>query len=86
MKLGAGFNYAMDMGSWASVDSPMGGFKDSGLGRRHGDYGILKYTQPQTISVQRLLPIAPFFGMSEEFYARTMTQALTLIKRSPIIR
>ncbi|HYG61573.1 MAG TPA: succinic semialdehyde dehydrogenase, partial [Thermoanaerobaculia bacterium] len=27
--------------AWASVDAPMGGFKDSGLGRRHGAEGIL---------------------------------------------
>ena len=39
--------------------SPMGGMKDSGLGRRHGATGILKYTEPQTVSVQRLMPIAP---------------------------
>ena len=44
--------------AWASVDAPMGGFKDSGLGRRHGAEGILKYTEPQTIAVQRGLPLA----------------------------
>jgi succinate-semialdehyde dehydrogenase / glutarate-semialdehyde dehydrogenase len=29
---------------WGSVDAPMGGFKDSGIGRRHGEHGIVKYT------------------------------------------
>ena len=37
----------------------MGGMKASGLGRRHGAEGITKYTESQTVSVQRVLPIAP---------------------------
>ena len=44
--------------AWGSVDAPMGGMKDSGLGRRHGAGGLLKYTESQTISVQRLMPLA----------------------------
>ena len=35
--------------SWGALDGPMGGFKQSGVGRRHGPEGIRKYTQPQTI-------------------------------------
>ncbi|MEW5543191.1 aldehyde dehydrogenase family protein, partial [Streptomyces cyaneofuscatus] len=31
--------------AYGSVQSPMGGMKDSGLGRRHGSEGILKYTE-----------------------------------------
>jgi succinate-semialdehyde dehydrogenase / glutarate-semialdehyde dehydrogenase len=31
--------------AWASVDAPMGGLKDSGIGRRHGEAGIVKYTE-----------------------------------------
>src|SRR3954469_3719431 len=45
--------------AWGSVDAPMGGLKDSGVGRRHGAEGIRKYTEPQTVSVQRVMPIAP---------------------------
>jgi succinate-semialdehyde dehydrogenase/glutarate-semialdehyde dehydrogenase len=32
-----------------SFDVPMGGVKMSGIGRRHGEQGILRYTQPQSI-------------------------------------
>jgi len=32
-----------------SFDVPMGGVKLSGIGRRHGEYGILRYTQTQSI-------------------------------------
>ncbi|MBN1652886.1 MAG: succinate-semialdehyde dehydrogenase (NADP(+)) [Deltaproteobacteria bacterium] len=72
--------------AWASVDAPMGGFKQSGLGRRHGDYGILKYTEPQTVAVQRLIPIAPSLGMTQESYARNMIKALRVLRRSPGVR
>ena len=37
--------------SFASMESPMGGFKLSGLGRRNGPAGLLKYTQAKTIGV-----------------------------------
>ena len=43
--------------SWGSADAPMGGFKESGMGRRHGAQGILKYTESQTIAEERLLGI-----------------------------
>ena len=39
--------------AWGSVDSPIGGMKESGIGRRHGAEGILKFTEPQTVAVQR---------------------------------
>ncbi len=32
-----------------SFDVPMGGVKQSGIGRRHGEHGILRYTQAQSI-------------------------------------
>jgi succinate-semialdehyde dehydrogenase/glutarate-semialdehyde dehydrogenase len=32
-----------------SFDVPMGGIKLSGIGRRHGEHGILRYTQAQSI-------------------------------------
>jgi succinate-semialdehyde dehydrogenase/glutarate-semialdehyde dehydrogenase len=44
--------------TWASVDAPMGGMGDSGLGRRHGEHGLTKFTESQTVSTQRLVPLA----------------------------
>jgi succinate-semialdehyde dehydrogenase / glutarate-semialdehyde dehydrogenase len=72
--------------TWASVDSPMGGFKESGLGRRHGNQGILKYTQAQTISVQRFLPIAAPSNVSEAWYERSMTFLVGMLRHVPGIR
>lgn len=39
--------------AWAATGAPMGGFGDSGLGRRHGREGLMKYTESQTIGTQR---------------------------------
>lgn len=66
--------------AYGSVQSPMGGMKDSGLGRRHGAEGILKYTEAQTVAHQRLIPLAPSFGMTDEKHAAFMTTSLKLMK------
>ncbi|WP_338697180.1 succinic semialdehyde dehydrogenase [Streptomyces sp. Q6] len=67
--------------AYGSVQSPMGGMKDSGLGRRHGSEGILKYTEAQTVAHQRVMPMAPSFGMDDEKYAAFMTRSLSAMKR-----
>ncbi|WP_432002502.1 succinic semialdehyde dehydrogenase [Streptomyces sioyaensis] len=65
---------------YGSVQSPMGGMGDSGLGRRHGSEGILKYTEAQTVAQQRLMPLAPSFGLTDEKYAQLMTRSLRAMK------
>jgi succinate-semialdehyde dehydrogenase/glutarate-semialdehyde dehydrogenase len=66
--------------AYGSVRAPMGGMKDSGLGRRHGSEGILKFTEAQTVATQRLLPMAPSFGMDDEKYAAFLSRSLRLMK------
>jgi len=66
--------------AWGSVASPMGGMGQSGLGRRHGAEGILRFTEAQTAAQQRLLPIAPWFGMSEQRWGALMLRSLKLLK------
>lgn len=68
--------------AWASVDSPMGGMGDSGLGRRHGAEGILKYTEAQTVAQQRILGFSPPRGMSYPTWASLLTTALTTMKKA----
>ena len=58
----------------------MGGMKDSGLGRRHGIEGLLKYTESQTIAVQRLVGISPQFGRTDEQWAGILTAAVRAMK------
>jgi succinate-semialdehyde dehydrogenase/glutarate-semialdehyde dehydrogenase len=71
--------------AWASA-APMGGWKQSGLGRRHGRHGLVKYTESQTVSVERVLNIGtpPFLRHGQ--YAALMTQAVRLLKRVPGIQ
>lgn len=71
---------------WGSLDAPMGGMKASGLGRRHGIEGIKKYTDQQTVAVQRLLPIAPSMGLSQSRWGALMTTSLRLLRRLPGVR
>lgn len=66
--------------AYGSAAAPMGGMKDSGLGRRHGSEGILKYTEAQTVAHQRLLPMGPSLGMDDEKYAAFMTRSLKVMK------
>jgi succinate-semialdehyde dehydrogenase/glutarate-semialdehyde dehydrogenase len=66
--------------TWGATASPMGGRKDSGLGRRHGREGLLKYTEPQTVAVQRLVGFAPPGSMGFDTWARGFTAGLRVMK------
>jgi len=67
--------------AWGSIDAPMGGMGDSGLGRRHGPGGILKYTEAQTVARQRLFNLAPPLArIGDAGFAAVMTAALRLMK------
>ncbi len=69
--------------AWGSMDAPMGGFKDSGLGRRHGREGIWKYTEVQTIAVQRGLPVMRLPLLDQEQNAKVLSRGLGLLHRIP---
>ncbi|UZK57313.1 succinic semialdehyde dehydrogenase [Streptomyces drozdowiczii] len=66
--------------AWGSVDAPMGGMGDSGLGRRHGAEGILKYTEPQTIAHQRLQGFSPPSRIAPRTWAALLTGGLRALK------
>jgi succinate-semialdehyde dehydrogenase/glutarate-semialdehyde dehydrogenase len=67
--------------TFASIDSPMGGMRESGMGRRQGSEGIRRYTESQSVAVQRLLRFSPMFGMSDETFAKVMSANLRLMKK-----
>jgi succinate-semialdehyde dehydrogenase/glutarate-semialdehyde dehydrogenase len=67
--------------AWGSHDLPSGGMGASGLGRRHGAEGIVRYTEPQAIAVQRALGVRPVGGMSYDSFAKAMTGGLKVLKR-----
>ena len=67
--------------TFASIDAPMGGMRESGLGRRQGAEGVLRYTETQSVATQRLLRFGPMLGLSDERYAKVMAAQLKLLKK-----
>lgn len=69
--------------AWGSTDAPMGGMGTSGVGRRHGSEGLLKYTEAQTVATQRLLPIAPPRGVGQATFAKVMFASIKAMRALP---
>ncbi|MFC6154339.1 succinic semialdehyde dehydrogenase [Nocardioides yefusunii] len=67
--------------AFGSLAAPMGGMRESGIGRRQGAEGIWRYTETQSVGTQRLVAITPPLGLSEETYAKVMTTALRMLKK-----
>jgi acyl-CoA reductase-like NAD-dependent aldehyde dehydrogenase len=76
VNINEGFN-----ASFGSIEAPMGGMRSSGLGRRQGSEGVLRFTEPQSVATQRVTPVAPRFGVSDERYAKAMTFALRVMNK-----
>lgn len=66
--------------AFTSVDAPMGGMFDSGLGRRHGAEGLLKYTEGQTVASQHLIRLGAQFGLSDEQWSRLSIRLMRILK------
>ncbi len=69
--------------TFGSIDAPMGGMRSSGIGRRQGVEGILRYTEPQSVAVQRAIPMAGPAFVGSETYAKVMTLGLKALRRTP---
>jgi succinate-semialdehyde dehydrogenase/glutarate-semialdehyde dehydrogenase len=67
--------------AWGTTSAPMGGMGASGIGRRHGTEGLLKYTESQTVAVQRLVGLGPQFGMDDEQWGHFMAASLSAMKK-----
>ncbi len=72
--------YALAFGS---VAAPMGGMKASGVGRRHGADGILKYTESQTVSTARILNLDPPLGISGPLWQKMLTPMIRVVQALP---
>ncbi|GAA5050251.1 succinic semialdehyde dehydrogenase [Nocardia callitridis] len=65
--------------AWGTTSAPMGGMGVSGVGRRHGPDGLLKFTEPQTVVVTRFMNLdAPSFFPQEKWQPFLMTIARNL--------
>jgi len=68
--------------AFGSHDLPSGGMGASGVGRRHGRDGILRFTEPQAIAVQRLHGITPLpWQRDYGEFAKVMTASLRAMRR-----
>ena len=62
-------------GNYYAYELPMGGWKESGMGVRHGASGIRKYTRQQALYITRLAPkrdlhYFPYGSRSSELMGR----------------
>jgi len=70
--------------TFGSVALPMGGMKESGVGRRNGSEGLLKYTESQSIAIQRgPLKLRPPRAIPQPLWTKTMTAGLKALRRLP---
>ncbi|WP_040807937.1 succinic semialdehyde dehydrogenase [Nocardia concava] len=69
--------------AYATIGAPMGGMGSSGLGRRHGPDGLLKYTEPQTISTSRTIVADARFGVPEHIWRRALAPMVQFVQRIP---
>ncbi|WUI00443.1 succinic semialdehyde dehydrogenase [Spirillospora sp. NBC_00431] len=67
--------------AYASYDSPMGGMKQSGVGRRHGAEGLLKFTEVQTVASQHIMDLEPPGAIGYDRFADAMATGIKLMKK-----
>ena len=72
--------------AWGSLDAPMGGMKDSGVGRRHGIEGLRRFTESQTVAVQKYAGFSPPSGVPYWLFAKLLNATLKLQRRLPWLR
>jgi succinate-semialdehyde dehydrogenase/glutarate-semialdehyde dehydrogenase len=67
--------------AYASKGTPSGGVKQSGVGARHGDQGLLKYTDVQNLGVLKKQVMGPQPGQTYEAYVKQMLMSLKVMRK-----
>lgn len=67
--------------AYGSIGASSGGMGNSGIGRRHGPEGLLKYTEPQTIAVQHIAIQDPPSWLPLDITAVVASSAYGLLNR-----
>jgi succinate-semialdehyde dehydrogenase/glutarate-semialdehyde dehydrogenase len=67
--------------AYAAKGTPSGGVKKSGVGARHGDQGLLKYTDVQNMAVLKKQVMSPRPGQAYEKYVESMLSGLKMMRR-----
>jgi succinate-semialdehyde dehydrogenase/glutarate-semialdehyde dehydrogenase len=69
--------------AYGSTDAPMGGMGASGMGRRHGSAGLLKYTEARTVAAHpELVPLSAPPGISQAAFARISASTMRARNRA----
>jgi succinate-semialdehyde dehydrogenase / glutarate-semialdehyde dehydrogenase len=69
--------------AWGSLSAPMGGMGVSGVGRRHGPEGLLKYTESQTIATARVFNLDPPFGIPSTLWQKSLLPVVRTVMKLP---
>ncbi|WP_249666278.1 succinic semialdehyde dehydrogenase [Nocardioides faecalis] len=67
--------------AYASKGSPSGGVKQSGVGARHGDQGLLKYTDAKNVAVLKKQVMGARPGQDYGAYVDQMLKSLKLMRK-----
>ena len=68
--------------TFGSVDAPMGGMKNSGLGRRQGRDGLRRFVDVQSVATQTGIPLGPSHGLDGKSFTSVMTGVLRVMKKA----
>jgi succinate-semialdehyde dehydrogenase/glutarate-semialdehyde dehydrogenase len=68
--------------TFGSIDAPMGGMKNSGLGRRQGKDGIRRFVDVQAVGTQNGIALAPSHGLDGKSFTSVMTGLLRILKKA----
>ncbi len=68
--------------AYASKGTPSGGVKQSGVGARHGDQGLLKYTDVQNVGVLKKQVMGAQPGQSYDAYVKQMLVSLKVMRKT----
>ena len=68
--------------AFASKGTPSGGLKQSGVGARHGDQGLLKYTDAQNIAVLKKQVMEPQGNQTYDAYAKQTQLSLKWMRKT----
>jgi succinate-semialdehyde dehydrogenase / glutarate-semialdehyde dehydrogenase len=69
--------------AWGSLGAPMGGMGQSGVGRRHGPEGLLKYTESQTIAAARVFNLDPPLGIPSTLWQKSLVPVVRTVMKLP---
>ena len=70
--------------AFASKGTPSGGVKQSGVGARHGDQGLTKYTDVQNLAVLKKQVMGAKPGQDYDKYVKGMLSGLKMMRKTRI--